>query len=168
MGPRALGATLPKITKTVLEKRGRAYAALIAEWANIVGPSLAAETMPEKLTPSPGANTGGLLSVRVTGAAAAELQHMAPQIIERINTYLGARAVDRLKLIHAPLPNPARRPPRRLPPLPPGADRAIRKAVSAIEDPALREALERLGRSIAREDLAAESALAGHGVDDET
>ncbi|HEX7084835.1 MAG TPA: DUF721 domain-containing protein, partial [Vicinamibacterales bacterium] len=105
MGPRALGATLPKITKTVLEKRGRAYATLIAEWVNIVGPSLAAETLPEKLTLPPGANAGGLLSVRVTGAAAAELQHMAPQIIERINTYLGVRAVDRLKLIHAPLPN---------------------------------------------------------------
>ena len=48
MSPRALAATLPKVTKSVLEKHGRAYAALIGEWSNIVGPALAAVSLPEK------------------------------------------------------------------------------------------------------------------------
>ena len=92
MSPRALAATLPKQTKPVLEKHGRAYATLIADWASIAGPALAGMSLPEKL--SPGSNAaGGTLTIRVAGAAATELQHLAPQIIDRINTCLGFSAV---------------------------------------------------------------------------
>ena len=67
MSPRALAATLPKLTKPVLEKHGRAYATLIAEWTNIAGPALSAMSLPEKLSPgAPDAN-GGTLTIRVAG-----------------------------------------------------------------------------------------------------
>src|SRR5689334_18642326 len=139
MSPRALAATLPKVTKPALEKHGRAYASLIGEWNNIVGPALGALSLPEKLaTP---ANGGGVLTVRVAGAAATEFQHLAPQILERINTYLGFGAVVRLKLVQAPLPGPRRRPAPR--PTVPSAERrkAIAAAVEPVTDPALHDAL---------------------------
>jgi hypothetical protein len=148
MSPRALAATLPKVTKPVLEKHGRAYAALIAEWGNIVGPALAGMSLPEKLASSANA-TGSVLTVRVAGAAATEFQHLAPQILDRINTFLGFGAVTRLKLLQAPLPGPARRPAPR--PIAPSA--ATRKAIAAatetVTDSRLHDALVRFGEAVA-------------------
>jgi hypothetical protein len=148
MSPRALAATLPKVTKPVLEKHGRAYAALIGEWPHIVGPTLAELSLPEKLAASPNA-MGSVLTVRVAGAAATEFQHLGPQILERINTYLGFGAVTRLKIVQAPLPGPQRRPMRR-PRMPsPAARKAIAEAANAVTDPALHDALVRFGEAIA-------------------
>jgi hypothetical protein len=76
-----------------------------------------------------------------------EFQHREPQIIERINAYLGHRAVDRLKLIQGPMPNrrPAGAP---LPPLSPADSRAVDSTVSGVGDSELRSRLVRLGRSL--------------------
>ena len=149
MSPRALAATLPKVTKPVLEKHGRAYASLIGEWSNIVGPALAEVSLPEKLAAPSGRDSGGVLTVRVAGAAATELQHLTPQILDRINTYLGFAAVARLKLVQAPLPGPRRRPPPRLPALSPETRKAVAAAAEPVADPAVHAALVRLGEAIA-------------------
>ncbi len=160
MSPRALAATLPKVTKPVLQKHGGAYAALIGEWANIVGPALAEVSLPEKLSPAPN-RLGGSLTVRVAGGAATEFQHMAPQVIERINTFLGFAAVTRLKLVQAPLPG--RRPVRKTPPrpVPPATRAAIASRTAEIEEPGLRDALTRLGEAIAATDPSLERATRG-------
>src|SRR5262245_11112413 len=50
MPPRALARTLPKITRPALAKRGGAFASLIADWHNAVGPVLAECSLPERLT----------------------------------------------------------------------------------------------------------------------
>ena len=151
---RALSATLPKITKGILEKGGRDYAALVTDWAQIMGPSLAASSMPEKLSQSrnTGARTGesggAVLTIRVTGGAAMEIQHREPQLIERINAYLGHRAVTRLKLVQGPLPAARRRgmvPPA---PLTPTESQAIDSAVAGVADSDLQGRLARFGRSL--------------------
>lgn len=148
MSPRALAASLPKVTKPVLEKHGRAYAALIAEWANIVGPALAGMSLPEKLATSANA-MGSVLTVRVAGAAATEFQHLTPQILDRINTFLGYGAVTRLKLVQAPLPGPARRPaPRPVAPSP-ATRKAIAAATESVTDSRLHDALVRFGEAVA-------------------
>jgi hypothetical protein len=149
MSPRALAATLPKVTKPVLQKHGSPYAAVIGEWANIVGAELAEVSLPEKLSAAAPNRGGGSLTVRVAGAAATEFQHLAPQIIERINTFLGFGAVTRLKLVQAPLPGrrAARATPAR--PVTAATRAAIAARTSAVEDPALRDALTRFGEAIA-------------------
>ena len=47
---------------------------------------------------------------RRAAAAAIELQHATPQLIERINTYFGHRAIRQLRLLQMPLPPPHRSP----------------------------------------------------------
>ncbi len=113
MSSRAIAASVAKLTKPVLDKRGRAFAALVGEWAEIVGPALAPFTLPEKLSSGPASDVepGAVLTMRVAGGAALEIQHMAPQILERINTFLGYTAVSRLRLIQAPMPLGAPPPP---------------------------------------------------------
>lgn len=142
MAPRAVAATLPKITKAVLAKHGRIYAAIVGEWPTMVGPALAAASLPEKLGP------GGVLVVRVGGGAAMEFQHAEPQILERINSYLGPHVIRRLKLIQAPIPG---RRARAAPPAPrrdPALDSAVESAVAAVTDPALKASLARFGRRL--------------------
>lgn len=149
MSPRALAATLPKVTKPVLEKRGTAFATLIAQWSEIFGPALADVTMPERLSAAaPGGPPGGTLTIRVTSGAAADVQHLAPQLIERMNTFLGFAAVTRLKLVQAPMPQAAPRTGRPRKRLSPAAEQAVGKAVAGVDDPALRAALDRLGRAV--------------------
>lgn len=142
MAPRALAATLPKITKAVLAKHGKIYAAIVGEWPSMVGAELAASSLPEKLAP------GGILVVRVSGGAAMAFQHAEPQILERINTYLGPQVVRRLKLIQAPVPG---RPVRAPPPPPrrdPKVESAVESALKSVTDPDLKAALARFGRRL--------------------
>jgi hypothetical protein len=144
--PRAIAAVLPKVTAKALGKRGFAIAAVITDWAEIMGPTLAADTVPRRIAFSRGGG-GGTLHLSATGAIATELQHLEPQILERINGYFGFHAVTRLVIHHGLRPRPAPRPAAADPP----AGRAAGLAedrLAVVEDPALREALRRLGRAV--------------------
>lgn len=148
--PRAVSALLAPLTRRALGKHGFSTGALISEWGVIVGPELAATCQPVKLALRKGERDGGVLHLNVSGGAALEIQHIGPQIIERINGHLGYRAVGRLKLVHglmggsrgarASKPRPSAAPP----PVDPGRWPAL----EGITDPALRESLLRLAAAI--------------------
>ncbi len=148
-GPRALAAMLPKIAKPAFGKRGFVEAGVLTDWAVIVGPVLAAETRPMRLSFPRGARTAGTLQIRVTSAFATELQHLAPLVIERINRYFGYGAIARLTLSQGPVIRPPRNKRRRLPDPEPATLRRLETRVAAIEDAELREALAGLGRNVA-------------------
>lgn len=82
MTGRALGSILPQVTKPAFSKRAAPAIRLILDWAEIVGPALAAQTEPRRVS-------AGTLTIACTGPVALELQHLAPQLIERINTHCG-------------------------------------------------------------------------------
>ena len=88
-----------------------------------------------------------MLLVRVSGPLAIELQHLAPQVLERVNTYLGYRAVGQLKLRQGVLPAAAA-PEREPPVLPEAALAEVRQQTAGIADDDLRQALEGLGRAL--------------------
>jgi hypothetical protein len=57
---------------------------------------------------------GGVLTVKAEGAIALEIQHLAPQIIDRLNSYYGHAAISRLNIIQGPVtitPSPFNPPP---------------------------------------------------------
>lgn len=138
---------------------GPAYAAqgfatndIPAAWPEIVGERLARYCQPAKLewprrrgapedAPEP-----ATLVVRVEGAFALELQHLAPVVIERVNAHYGWACVGRIVLKQGRL----RRGP--LPARPAPLDEARRgevaRAVAPIEEEALRAALDRLGVAV--------------------
>ena len=154
--PVAAGSILRRATAAALRKRGFGEGEVIARWPDIVGPKLAALTAPEKLQQRRGDLAGAVLHVRVAGAAAVELQHMAPTVIERINGFYGYRAVDRLKLVQGPLPVPEKphEAPKRA--LSPSESTALAAATAGTRNPTLRAALQRLGSSVlARRETAA-------------
>ena len=136
-GPKALGSLVPAITRPAFRKRAPAAAQLLADWPSLVGPSLAGVTEPRKLA-------GGTLTIATSGPMAIELQHLAPQLIARLNGQLGRVVVERIRLIQdAPVCAAAPAPPTRTPAL-----AAARAAVDGLPDGPLRDALESLGRQV--------------------
>jgi predicted nucleic acid-binding Zn ribbon protein len=72
-------------------------AGIIEEWAELVGPQIAAVTAPESVTPD------GVLRVRVATAAwANELSLMAPKILARLNVGRSGR-VKEIRWMPGPL-----------------------------------------------------------------
>src|SRR5262245_3914974 len=143
----SLAVTLPKVTRRPLGRHGLAEGGLVTDWAAIVGQTIAERSLPLRLSFAGGERREGTLHVRVSGALALELQHLEPQVLERINGYFGYRAVGRLKIHQGPIPTP----PQRLPPAPPPTAEAaaeIRDLLSTVEDDGLREALRGLGHSL--------------------
>jgi len=86
-------------------------AGLLSQWAAISGPSLAAYTMPAKLTRAapeldfPEKIPASLLHLNVDPAKALEVQYAIPQLVERINQALGYKAVAGIRVIQAPVYN---------------------------------------------------------------
>ena len=73
---------------------------------------------------------------------------MAPLILERVNRFLGWRAVGRLALRQAPLPRGRTRAPR--PAIDSARAEAVAAALTAVADEPLRAALGRLGAAVKR------------------
>jgi hypothetical protein len=148
-GPRALAATVDRLTRPVFRRRGFAEGAVLTDWPAIVGPHLAARTAPEKVVPG-GPRGEGTLHLRIEdGALALELQHLEPVLVERINGYFGYHAVSRLRFVQGPLPRPRTPPPRRAPaPLTPAEQARLQDLLAGVEDDVLRERLESLGRAV--------------------
>lgn len=145
-GLRHAAGLIDKLTRPAIRKRGFAQGEILRNWADIVGPRLAGLTVPERVQYSKKQGHGARICVRVGGAAALELQHAAVQIVERINTYFGYRAISELKLIQAPVPvlkEPGIKTPRTV-----RLTGTAAAEIAKIEDPELAAALQRLGGHI--------------------
>jgi len=147
-GMRAIAANVPKIAGAVLGKRGFAEAQLVAQWPAIIGEALAAGVSPDKLSFSRGERRDGTLHLRVASGLALEVQHREPVLIERINAFFGYRAVARLALKQGPPAHPAERPPPRRRPLKGEERQLLDQRLTAISDPELKSALQRLGEAV--------------------
>jgi hypothetical protein len=146
-GLRRLPDLLSRVLEPAARRRGLAEAKLLSEWPTIVGLGLAARCHPIRLNQSTD-RTGGILLLHVAGAAALELQHSQPQILERINGFFGYEAVCRLRLIQAPLPRIERPVPAVNRSVAETEEIEIAQAVREIRDPGLRAALHDLGRTL--------------------
>ncbi len=110
---RAIGATVEKLTKPVFGRRGFGSPAIVNDWPEIIGGILAEHTFPERIAYPTGKRSEGTLHLKIDSAALAlELQHLAPQIMERVNTYFGFKAVADIRILQGPLPEkPEKKPP---------------------------------------------------------
>jgi hypothetical protein len=159
---------LGKVVGDTFTRQGFASAELVTRWSEIAGAEIAAHSEPIKIqwpraSPSlPSSTSGGgsglgqsasertpgTLVLRVEGPAAIEIQHLAHLICERVNRFLGWRAVERITLRQAPLRRSLR------PSTPAAADAAAAARLAAtmpeIVDEDLRAALARLGAAVKR------------------
>jgi hypothetical protein len=140
---------LGKVVGGAFARQGFASAELVTRWEDIVGAEIAAHSEPIKLNwprPADGEEReAGVLVLRVEGPAAIEIQHLAALICERVNRFLGWRAVGRLAFRQAPL---RRREPRAKRSADPGLAARFAEQMSDIDDDALKQALARLAAAV--------------------
>jgi hypothetical protein len=150
---RPLRELLGKLVGDAFARQGFASAELVTRWDDIVGAEIAAHSEPIKLQwprgRDPDDSEAGTLVLRVEGPAAIEIQHLAELICERVNRFLGWRAVGRLALRQAPL---RRRQARVTQTVDPVAAGRIAENLSGIKDEELKTALARLGAAVKRAD----------------
>lgn len=150
--PPAAAKALAEPLKALDAKFGLGVDGLKARWIEIVGKALARRTEPVRLS---NARSGGAsLELRVDGPSATLVQHQAADILARVNLYLGAGAVERLRIVQGPLRGHTRAAPPERPrsrgPLDAAAEQALARDLADIPEGPLKAALTRLGREILR------------------
>ena len=142
---------LGKVVGDAFTRQGFASAELVTRWAEIAGAEIAAHSEPVKIqwprADEAGARPPGTLVLRVEGPAAIEIQHLTDLICERVNRFLGWRAVERVALRQAPLRRSLR---QSAPPADPAVAARIAAGMPEITDDDLRGALARLGAAVKR------------------
>lgn len=138
---------VPEVAGKALGKKGMGYGKLVTEWSAIIGSELAAVSKPIKLAFPKGERSNATLTIDVLPARAVELQHMLPQLIERVNATFGYAAVSHIRMVQRP-PEAKRLPGANLRPLSPVEERDLLDMTSLIPDGELRLALEGLGRAV--------------------
>ena len=130
-----VGMPLGRGMVRVGKRRGFPEPSLLIYWEAVVGRLLAEQTSPERLA-------RGTLRLRVSSDAwAVQVQHLAPSIADKINRFLGRRAVERITLTRGRIAPRKAKPP--LPPLPDPLP-----PLPGVVDPELNAALARLGGMI--------------------
>jgi len=148
------GRSLNKLLKSLDEKFGQGPGALEARWREIVGAEIARRTEPVKLS-KPRGGGPGTLEIRVAGAGAALIQHQAPEIVARVNLFLGAGAVNKLRIVQGPLraahPAPTPAQVKRRTPLDAAQEAELAASLASAPDGPLKAALLSLGRGVLRD-----------------
>jgi len=151
--PPPLGRSLSKTLREFDAKFGKGPGALQARWREVVGAEIAKRTEVVKLTK--GRNGGpSSLEIRVAGPSAAIIQHQAHEILARVNLFLGADAVQKLRIVQGPLRKTGEAvaaQPRRLPPLDAAQEATLAQDLAAAPDGKLKTALLALGRGVLRQ-----------------
>ncbi len=150
-----VGEAILALLDPVLRRKTGMTVGLVGAWSEIVGQRLESSTRPEKLVWPPGIAAArgdrlvpATLVVACEGASALRLQHEAGLVVERVNTFFGFAAVDKLRIVQKPVPplRPDRRPVLRE--LRAGEAESLDAMTARIEDPRLREALRLFGESV--------------------
>lgn len=138
----------------ILARRAGINTMLLGSWDEIAGGQFAGCSRPERIrwprqdgpSESGGGFTPGVLTVACEGARALFLMHQQGELISRVNSFFGFQAISGVRIvqkaIHAPSQKPARRP------LDMVEKRRLADMLADVEDPKLREALERLGTGV--------------------
>jgi len=155
-GAKLLADLVGKAMTPACRKRGFASVDIIASWADIVGERYGTRVQPDRLVwprrpdlsdpenpPEP-----ATLVVHTDGATALMLSHDSGQVIERINTFYGWRAVGRIKILQKPVlvKQPERKKPLRG--LTSAEERQLEEQLDGVQNDRLREALKKLGAQV--------------------
>lgn len=146
-----LSSALVRAALPYLRRRGLAEESLLAHWEDVMGSVLAERVSPERMVRPRDGGLSTLHLVVSSGGVALEVQHLSPQIIERINGFLGRQAVGRLVLRQGPVLR--RNTPRRCPPEPDlsrDEKQRLDAVLADVLDSDMRAALLRLGEAVAR------------------
>jgi len=139
---------VPQIGRAAFRRFGFIQASVVTRWHEIVGERHAQVCMPEAIRFPPGEKSGGILQLVVLPAHAPLIQHVIPEIVERVNRFFGYKAVVKVKLRQGAVKPPRAEGPRTAPPSLKPIPLELGDSLRDIGDPELRTVLESLARSL--------------------
>lgn len=149
-GPaRAVADLLPQVGGAAFRRFGFVQSAIVSRWAEIVGTRYAGVSQPESIRFPRGKREQGVLTLAVHGAHGPMMQHVAPEIIERVNRFFGYPAIERIQFRAGTSTPPAPAPARAAPPSLKLVPTDLGDSLRAIADPELKAVLEALAVGVA-------------------
>ena len=143
---RSVAELLPAVGGAAFRRFGFVQSAIVSRWAEIVGERLAGASAPESIRFPQGKKQDGTLTLIVRGAHAPMMQHVAPEIIERVNRFFGYAAVAKLQIKQGDVaPRATRAAPAPVRTVP----AELGEGLKTIADPELRAVLESLAAGVA-------------------
>jgi len=97
-GLRSFKNTLPKNVKKIISKKGHIYSETLDNWRYIVGDDLFKVCFP-KLFKNSNRLGPSYLSIMVKRGHEVDLEYSKKSILDKLNSYLGYNAVEKLKFI---------------------------------------------------------------------
>ena len=151
-GPaKAISDLMPQIGRTAFRRFGFVQSSVVTRWPEIVGETHARVCAPESIRFPPGEKAEGILQLVVLPAHAPLIQHIIPEIMERVNRFFGYQAVSRVKLRQGAVKPPGDNGQAEKPKVPPSLKpipMELGESLRDIGDPELRTVLESLARSL--------------------
>lgn len=146
---RQIADLMPAIGRTAFRRFGFVQSSVVTRWPEIVGERHARHSMPESIRFPPGEKSEGILQLVVSPAHAPLIQHVVPEIIDRVNRFFGYNAVARVKIRQGAVQQPpSTEAPRAAPPSLRPIPMELGDSLRDIGDPELRTVLESLARSL--------------------
>ncbi len=143
---------MPQIGRTAFRRFGFVQSSVVTRWPEIVGEHHSKVCVPEAIRFPPGEKEDGILQLVVLPAHAPLIQHVIPEIIERVNRFFGYSAVARVKLRQGAVKPPSDQERAKAPPSLKPIPMELGDSLRDVGDPELRTVLESLARSLGNQD----------------
>ena len=154
--PRPLSDLVPALTKDIFGKKNLLFGKMLAQWAQIAGPEIAAIALPldlkfqRKAEKEKGGSAQAVLHLAVKPASALELSYQKNLLIERLNVFFGYPAIKDIKIIQNSEIMDKEKPAKlKTKPLTLQQQQNIEQITANIADNDLQTALKNLGKAIA-------------------
>ena len=143
-----VAALVPQIGRAAFRRFGFVQSSVVTRWHEIVGERHARVCAPESIRFPPGEKADGILQLVVLPAHAPLIQHVIPEIMDRVNRFFGYRAVAKVKMRQGAVKPPPAEEKRKAPPSLKPIPMELGDSLRDIGDPELRTVLESLARSL--------------------
>lgn len=103
-GNKKLSQSLDYAIKPICQKKGIAQTRIITDWHNIIGKDYAIFSQPRKIKFPLGSKANGILHIEVYDSSIAmQISYIKPQILEKLATYFGYKAICDIKIFQKPI-----------------------------------------------------------------
>lgn len=149
---RQISDLMPEVGRTAFRRFGFVQSSVVTRWPEIVGLRHARVCAPESIRFPPGEKCDGILQLVVLAAHAPMIQHVVPEIMERVNRFFGYKAVAKVKIRQGEVKAPPATRPKVAPPSLKPVPFELGESLRDIGDPELRAVLESLARSLGNQE----------------
>lgn len=147
---RAVSDLMPEIGRAAFRRFGFVQSSIVSRWDEIVGPRYATVSTPESIRFPAGKKSDGTLELVVEGAHAPMMQHVVPEIVDRVNRFFGYSAVARVKMRQGTVIKKAEGSTAKAPPMLKPVSFELGESLREIGDPELQAVLDSLAKSLAK------------------